>query len=264
MVLSHLLVFFCLPNAAALLPHQDATLQVPVPRPVAASLLPYQDATLPVPQRVTDLLGRMSLDELIGQTWHPESQPAALLTGFCKNGVGGTAIPADGSPLVNLRARNALQAACMAAQPHGIPLSFHQEGLHSGGVGGTVFPEPLLTACAWNETLATAIGAALAFEARGAGVDNVWSPVVNMWTVRFSLQISCATCAGAKRPFHFPLPRCSPPPPQYPLRRTTALGAFRRGFPRTPCSRRTLRARWWWACRAAPPPPTTTSRAAPT
>ena len=262
MVLSHLLILFCLAKAAALLPSQDATL--PVPKRATAALLPYQDATLPVPRRVTDLLGRMSLDELIGQTWHPESQPAALLTGFCKNGVGGTAIPADGSPLENLRARNALQAACMAAQPHGIPLSFHQEGLHSGGVGGTVFPEPLLTACAWNETLATAIGAALAFEARGAGVDNVWSPVVNMWTVRFSFHISGATCAGGKF-VSSPAPHpAAPQPPQYPRLRTTALGAFRRGFPRTPCSLRTLRARWWWACRGAPPPPTTTSRAAPT
>lgn len=140
----------------------------------SALLLPYQDATLPVPARVTDLLSRMSTAELIGQTWHPEAQPAALLTGFCANGVGGTQVPSSGSPLANLRARNALQAACMAAQPHGIPLSFHEEGLHSGALGGTVFPEPLLTACAWNETLATAIGAALAFEARGAGVDNGW------------------------------------------------------------------------------------------
>ena len=150
----------------------------------AAPRLPYQDPSLPVPTRVTDLLSRLSLDEKIGQTWHPETQPTALITALCAKGVGGTALPpsASNDPLSNLRARNDLQRACMAAQPHGIPLSFHQEGLHSGAQGGTVFPEPLLTACAWNESLATAIGAVLAFEARGAGVDNTWSPVVNMWT----------------------------------------------------------------------------------
>jgi len=55
----------------------------------------------------------------------------------------------------------------MTASRLGLPLSFQQEGLHSGATGGTVFPEPLLTACTWNESLVVAIGAALADEARG-------------------------------------------------------------------------------------------------
>ena len=145
---------------------------LPLIATLAKPLLPYQDRSLPVPSRVTDLLARLSMDELIGQTWHPEPQPTAALEKFCKSGVGGTEVSAGNTPLARVRARNALQTACMAAQPHGIPLSFHEEGLHSGAVGGTVFPEPLLTACAWNETLVNAIGAALAFEARGAGVDK--------------------------------------------------------------------------------------------
>ena len=149
---------------------------------LASALLPYQNAALPVPARVTDLLARMSLEEKIGQTWHPEAQPQQALLKYCAKGVGGTAVSGGPTPLARVQNRNALQRGCMAAQPHGIPLSFHEEGLHAGALGGTQFPEPLLTACAWNTSLATAIGAAIAYEARGAGVDNVWSPVVNMWT----------------------------------------------------------------------------------
>ena len=150
--------------------------------PAPAASPPYMDAALPIPSRVSDLLSRMTRAELIHQTWHPEPQSPAVFASVCAAGLGGTEAPGGGTPLARIRARNALQQACMAAQPHAIPVSFHQEGLHSGAVGGTIFPEPLLTACTWNVSLAQSIGAALAYEARGAGVDNVWSPVVNMWT----------------------------------------------------------------------------------
>lgn len=143
---------------------------------------PYQQAGLPISQRVDDLLSRLSIDEMIGQTWHPLSQTSAKIVGWCAKGVGATIVPSGATPLLRLQNRNKLQQDCMNANPHGIPLSFHEEGLHAGALGGTNFPEPLLTACTWNESLASAIGAAIAFEARGAGVDNVWSPVVNMWT----------------------------------------------------------------------------------
>jgi beta-glucosidase len=142
---------------------------------------PYQQPSLPISQRVDDLISRMSIDELIGQTWHPLSQTTAKIIEWCAKGVGATIVPDGATPLLRLQNRNKLQADCMNANPLGIPLSFHEEGLHAGALGGTNFPEPLLTACTWNESLASQIGAAIAFEARGAGVDNVWSPVVNMW-----------------------------------------------------------------------------------
>ena len=174
--------------------------------------MPYQDSSLPVPVRVTDLLSRMSMEELIGQTWHPEPQPndAATLTKLCAKGVGGTGTLGGGTPLLRLQNRNALQRACMAAQPHGIPLSFHEEGLHAGALGGTQFPEPLLTACSWNESLATAIGAAIAFEARGAGVDNVWSPVGAC--VHFLSFLRAPTTPQILSPPPWPFPSPSLPP----------------------------------------------------
>lgn len=78
--------------------------------------------------------------------------------------------------------RNDLQSYFLKTSRLAIPVSFHHEGLHSGSYFGTIFPEPLLTACSWNESLVQQIGQVLANEARALGVDNVWSPVVNMWT----------------------------------------------------------------------------------
>jgi beta-glucosidase-like glycosyl hydrolase len=130
----------------------------------------------------------MTLEELIAETWHKDGgDSVATIKATCGNtSLGGMTIEhtttgGTASALAALQARNALQSFFVANSRLHIPVSFHQEGLHSGGFFGTIFPEPLLTACSWNASLAQAIGSVLAFEARGAGVDNVWSPVVNMW-----------------------------------------------------------------------------------
>ena len=149
----------------------------------AAPPLPYRDAALPVPARVADLLSRMTFDEKIAQLFTRETGDMALLLSTCSStGIGQANIGfASGStPADYIEARNKIQAKCLQNRL-GIPTSFFHEGLHTGGRGGTLFPEPLLTACAFNSSLVASIGAALSFEARGAGVDNTWSPVVNMW-----------------------------------------------------------------------------------
>lgn len=149
----------------------------------AAPPLPYRDAALPVPARVADLLSRMTFDEKIAQLFTRETGDMALLLSTCSStGIGQANIGfASGStPAEYIAARNKIQAKCLQNRL-GVPTSFFQEGLHTGGRGGTLFPEPLLTACAFNTSLVAAIGAALSYEARGAGVDNTWSPVVNMW-----------------------------------------------------------------------------------
>jgi beta-glucosidase len=47
---------------------------------------------------------------------------------------------------------------------------------------GTVFPMPCALGSAWNASLVQAIGSAMAYEARAYGVNEHWSPVVNLWT----------------------------------------------------------------------------------
>ena len=147
----------------------------------------YRNADLPVSARVTDLLSRMTTEEKIAQLFSREyggpASTASLLTLCSTIGIGQATIAfAEGtSPAEYIASRNKIQTKCLQNRLN-IPISFGQEGLHSGGRGGTQFPESLLTACSWNESLVTKIGAALAYEARGAGVDNTWSPVLNMWT----------------------------------------------------------------------------------
>lgn len=147
----------------------------------------YKNAALPVPARVADLVARMNLDELIAAVAHKDSgTDADLRATYGATGIGGVKITlfatAQATALEAVRARNSFQSYFIATSRLNIPVSFAHEGLHSGSCYGTVFPEPLLTACSWNDSLPLAIGRVLGAEARAYGVDNAWSPVVNMWS----------------------------------------------------------------------------------
>ena len=155
----------------------------------ASPALPlYKDAGAPIPARVADLVSRMNVTELIAAVAHKDNSitEAQLRSQYGATGIGGitSAIVMEGSggAAETLARRNALQADFMATSRLGIPISFAHEGLHCGAPWGTCFPMPLLTACSWNDSLPALIGGVLASEARAYGVDNVWSPVVNMWT----------------------------------------------------------------------------------
>jgi beta-glucosidase len=144
----------------------------------------YKQAGAPIPARVADLVGRMTVDELIAAVAHKDGGTAdEIKSAYGNTSLGGVKITfAEGATALEVvRARNDLQSFFVQNSRLNIPLSFAQEGLHSGGDYGTVFPEPLLTACSWNDSLALAIGQVLGSEARASGVDNTWSPVVNMW-----------------------------------------------------------------------------------
>ena len=158
----------------------------PPPPPTPTALPPYKDASLPVPARVADLVARMTPDELVAAvTYRHDGTPAQLEREFGATGLGATKITVflDGNTaLSTLRARNALQQSLMKSSRLNIPVSISHEGLHSGSFFGTIFPMPSLTACSWNDSLPLAIGRVLGLEARAYGVDNAWSPVVNMWT----------------------------------------------------------------------------------
>ena len=160
----------------------------------------YRNASAPVAERVADLLSRMTPQELAGQLinkneggWFdlPNITQAYGLTGMGSLFIdevmnkSWTSASHFSTPLQALRARNALQASFLSSTRLGIPLSFCMEGLHSGGWGGTSFPGPPTLATAWNATLVTLVGRAIAAEARATGVDTALSPVVNMFTPLF-------------------------------------------------------------------------------
>ena len=146
----------------------------------------YKDASQPITSRVADLVSRMTLDELIAAVAHKDGDTDADLRQVYGNtSIGGvkiTLFTVNGNgPRETILARNAFQSFMIQNSRLNIPVSVAHEGLHSGSFFGTVFPQPLLTACTWNDSLVEKIGAVLGDEARAYGVDNSWSPVVNMW-----------------------------------------------------------------------------------
>lgn len=170
----------------------------------STSTLPYRNAALPVAERVDDLLARMTPAEKIAQLrviWTTKTQvfdakmqfdPGKAASLF-PNGLGGFARPADldgpGSPrlkpLRDARATvaltNAIQRWAVERTRLGIPVLFHEEGLHGYVAKDTTnFPIPIGLASSFNSDLIRRINSVTAREMRARGVHQALSPVVDV------------------------------------------------------------------------------------
>ena len=150
-------------------------------------MLPYQNPQLEIEARLDDLISRMTLDELIMQT--DQFGGGDVLEGERDNrtfslekakekfhglsaGVIGPLSPADG---------NALQRWAREETRLGIPLLINSEGLHSASVtGSTIFPQQVGLAASFEPELAKKMGHAIAAESRASGIQEVWSPVMDL------------------------------------------------------------------------------------
>ncbi len=165
---------------------------------------PYNDRSLPVPARIEDLLARMSLEEKVAQlVCVGEIKPRVLdaqleldpekLTRLHPNGLGQYARPSDarggGSPRVfpgrdprrTVAHTNAIQRWSLTKTRLGIPVLFHEEGLHGYmAVGATSFPQAIALASSWDPDLLRAVNSVTAREIRARGVHMVLSPVVDV------------------------------------------------------------------------------------
>jgi beta-glucosidase len=164
----------------------------------------YKDPGLPVESRVEDLLARMTLEEKVAQMlsiWdakadvfdaRQEFDPAKMAAKF-PNGIGTFARPSDAagpsSPRVvprrdvggTIRLVNALQRYAMTRTRLGIPLLFHEEGLHGYAArGATSFPQAIALASSWDPALVRAVNAVTAREIRARGVSQALTPVVDV------------------------------------------------------------------------------------
>lgn len=151
----------------------------------------YRDQSVQAEARVQDLLGRMTLDEKIGQitgAWiHLDDIAKSGLTQdqylkkLIPNGVGSVA------PLQRLLVeqdvafRNGVQRFLIKETRLGIPAMFHDEGCH-GLVkpGASSFPNPIGLACSWDPTLAERIYNVVAAEMRNRGAQLALAPVVDV------------------------------------------------------------------------------------
>src|SRR5271163_2138621 len=177
---------------------QQAFAAAPTSRPL------YQDPSAPVEARVEDLLARMTLEEKVAQMvsiWDAKAAvfdaqlefDAAKMAQKYPNSIGQFARPSDAtgpsSPRVvpwrdvrgTIRLVNALQRYAMLHTRLGIPILFHEEGLHGYAArGATSFPQAIALASAWDPALVRAVNAVTAREIRARGVSLALTPVVDV------------------------------------------------------------------------------------
>jgi len=165
----------------------------------------YQNRDAPLEQRVEDLLARMTLDEKIAQItciWDRKQEVMTASWDFDPDkarrvfpaGIGQVARPSDlhgssSNPLIQpgrnvpqtVALVNAIQRYAVQDTRLGIPVLFHEEGLH-GYVArdATSFPQAIALASSWDPQLLTRVFAVAAREMRARGVQQVLAPVVDV------------------------------------------------------------------------------------
>jgi beta-glucosidase len=153
----------------------------------------YKDPALPTARRVKDLLGRMTLEEKVGQMlclWGLKRQitdargqfdPARAPEWF-KVGVGRIERPSDGhGARAQAEFTNAVQKWVRENTRLGIPVVFHDEALHGlQGPEATSLPQAIALAGTWDPDLVERAFATVAREVRARGAQQVLAPVVDV------------------------------------------------------------------------------------
>lgn len=152
---------------------------------VGAHGFPYLDAALPVERRVEDLLGRMSLDDKIGQMTQTErkyvapdpSRIADLRLGSILSG--GGSVPRPNTADAWVRMVNTFQAYAMT-RPLQIPLLYGIDAVHGHGNvhGATVFPHNIGLGSARDPRLTEQVYRATAVEMLATGIPWDFAPCV--------------------------------------------------------------------------------------
>ena len=135
--------------------------------------LPYKNLELPAEERIADLLGRMTLEEKVGQMMQLDARSGDLDDLIVNKHVGSIlhTSPADlprAVETVNTKTRL------------GIPLVIGDDCIHgySFWPGATIFPEQLGMAVSWDSEKVQAAGRATAEEVSTTGVHWTFSPVL--------------------------------------------------------------------------------------
>ena len=138
----------------------------------------YKDATRPVEERIADLLSKMTLEEKVMQlnqytlgrnnNANNVADPIANIPAEI-----GSLIYFDSSPEL----RNRLQKKAMEQSRLGIPVLFGYDVIHGFR---TTYPISLAQACSWNPALVKEAAEVAAQEARMAGVEWTFSPMIDV------------------------------------------------------------------------------------
>jgi beta-glucosidase len=161
----------------SLLPAAQSATSAPTP--------PYRNPAVPVGQRVADLLGRMTLEEKIGQMTQAErgavaGDPTLIRTerlGSVLSGGGST--PADNNPAAWVAMVNTFQQQALATRL-GIPLIYGIDAVHGHGnvYGATIFPHNIGLGSTRDPGLVERVGEVTAAEVRATGIPWSFGPCV--------------------------------------------------------------------------------------
>jgi beta-xylosidase len=163
---------------------------------------PYKDSRLPIEERVSDLLGRMTLTEKIGQMYSHwlilsadgehrmrEDAFSQRTTGeafkeMLKAGMGQITRPLGTHPVnakEGVRALNNLQTFLVEETRLGIPAISHEECLVGlMAKGATLFPSALNYGSTWNPELIEQVGGEIRKEAKQIGCHHGLAPVLDV------------------------------------------------------------------------------------
>jgi beta-glucosidase len=141
----------------------------------------YQNPSLPVEQRVADLLGRMTLQEKVGQMLQVE-RLAATPAQVGANYIGSVLSGGGSNPSPNTKESwasmvNGYQAAAVGTRL-GIPILYGVDAVHGHNnvYGATIFPHNVGLGATGDEDLLRRIGAATAREIRATGIQWDFAP----------------------------------------------------------------------------------------
>lgn len=172
----------------------------------SSAVPPYKDPSLSTDKRVRDLVGRMSVEEKIGQLICPLGWPmyekgedgdvdiSQEYVKFIKEQHGGmlwATFRADPwtrktlenglDPTLSARAYNKLQHYAMDSTRLGIPIILAEEAPHGHmAIGTTVFPTSIGLASTWDTGTMEEVGRVIASELRAQGAHIGYGPVIDL------------------------------------------------------------------------------------
>jgi beta-glucosidase len=133
--------------------------------------LPYQDASRPVAERVADLLGRLSLEEKIGQ----------MLQLDAREHLDDHVLQKHAGSILHTSPELIRRAHVLSGQTRWrIPLLIAEDAIHGHSFheGATIFPTQLGMAASWDAQLVERVARATAVEVAATGVHWTFSPVL--------------------------------------------------------------------------------------
>ncbi|WP_019586714.1 glycoside hydrolase family 3 N-terminal domain-containing protein [Deinococcus apachensis] len=181
--------------------HQTLLTALLLAAPAAAQTAPYLDPSLPTERRVEDLLGRMTLEEKVGQLaqidvlrlmgqgeWdRGPLNPEWLENILAQRHVGsllssGGAAPVPNTPEAWARMTNDLQRYAIEHSRLKIPILYGIDAVHGHNtvIGATIFPHNLGLGATFDPPLARQIGTVTARALRATGITWNFAPDADM------------------------------------------------------------------------------------